>query len=62
MKKIGKHPHILRLFQVMQTEKYLFLVTEYCQGGEIFDYLVNNGKQIGSKVRLQENKRISSID
>lgn len=44
MKKIAKHPHILRLYQVMQTEKYLFLVTEYCQGGEIFDYLVNYGK------------------
>lgn len=45
MKKIGKHPHILRLYQVMQTDKYLFLVTEYCQGGEIFDYLVNHGKR-----------------
>jgi serine/threonine-protein kinase SIK3 len=50
MKKIGKHPHILRLYQVMQTEKYLFLVTEYCQGGEIFDYLVNSGNFISKKI------------
>ncbi|KAI1306050.1 Serine/threonine-protein kinase SIK3 [Halotydeus destructor] len=44
MKKIKKHNNILRLYQVMQTEKYLMLVTEYCAGGEIFDHLVANGK------------------
>lgn len=27
MKKIGKHDHILRLYQVMQTDKYLMLVS-----------------------------------
>lgn len=44
MKRIGKHENILRLYQVMQTEKYLMLVTEYCAGGEIFDHLVANGR------------------
>lgn len=44
MKRIGKHDNILRMYQVMQTEKYLFLVTEYCAGGEIFDHLVAHGR------------------
>jgi serine/threonine-protein kinase SIK3 len=44
MKRIGKHEHILRLYQVMQTEKYLMLVTEYCAGGEVFDHLVAHGR------------------
>ena len=44
MKRVGKHGNILRLYQVMQTEKYLMLVTEYCAGGEIFDHLVANGR------------------
>lgn len=44
MKRIGKHDNILRLYQVMQTDKYLMLVTEYCAGGEIFDHLVANGR------------------
>ncbi|XP_050531158.1 serine/threonine-protein kinase SIK3-like isoform X2 [Daktulosphaira vitifoliae] len=38
------HPHIVRLYQVMETEKMIYLVTEYAAGGEIFDYLVKNGK------------------
>ena len=44
MKKVGKHDNILRLYQVMQTEKYLMLVTEFCAGGEIFDHLVAHGR------------------
>lgn len=44
MKRVGKHENILRLYQVMQTEKYLMLVTEYCAGGEIFDHLVAHGR------------------
>lgn len=35
MKKL-KHPHIIKLYQVMQTDKMLYLVTEYVPGGEIF--------------------------
>lgn len=44
MKKVGKHDNILRLYQVMQTDKYLMLVTEFCAGGEIFDHLVAHGR------------------
>ncbi|KAL1122453.1 hypothetical protein AAG570_002784, partial [Ranatra chinensis] len=39
-----RHPHIVRLYQVMETEKMIYLVTEYACGGEIFDYLVKNGR------------------
>lgn len=43
MKRL-RHPHIIRLYQVMETEKMIYLVTEYAPGGEIFDYLVKNGR------------------
>lgn len=43
MKKL-RHPHIIKLYQVMETEKMIYLVTEYAPGGEIFDHLVRNGK------------------
>lgn len=38
-----RHPHIIRLYQVMETEKMIYLVTEYASGGEIFgDYFSFN--------------------
>uniref|UniRef100_A0A1B6H4M6 non-specific serine/threonine protein kinase n=1 Tax=Cuerna arida TaxID=1464854 RepID=A0A1B6H4M6_9HEMI len=39
-----RHTHVIRLYQVMETEKMIYLVTEFASGGEIFDYLVTNGK------------------
>ncbi|XP_023317547.1 serine/threonine-protein kinase SIK3-like isoform X2 [Trichogramma pretiosum] len=48
MKRLN-HKHVIKLYQVMETEKMIYLVTEYAEGGEIFDYLVKNG-------RLKENE------
>jgi len=35
------HPSIIRLFQVMETESMIYIVTEYASKGDIFDYLVS---------------------
>ena len=35
------HPSIIRLYQVMETESMIYIVTEYASNGDIFDYLVN---------------------
>eukprot|EP01112_Ceratiomyxa_fruticulosa_P005304 TRINITY_DN1591_c0_g1_i1.p1 TRINITY_DN1591_c0_g1~~TRINITY_DN1591_c0_g1_i1.p1 ORF type:complete len:757 (+),score=155.94 TRINITY_DN1591_c0_g1_i1:1797-4067(+) len=41
--KVVDHPNVLRLYDVYETSRYLFLVLEYVEGGELFDYLVNKG-------------------
>ena len=38
------HENIIKLYQVMETESFIYIVTEYAANGEIFDYLVDNGK------------------
>ncbi|KAK0167566.1 hypothetical protein PV327_004946 [Microctonus hyperodae] len=50
MKRL-RHRHIIRLYQVMETEKMIYLVTEYAPGGEIFDHLVRNGRMTESEAR-----------
>lgn len=35
MKRL-RHPHIIRLYQVMETHNIIYLVTEYAPNGEIF--------------------------
>uniref|UniRef100_A0A3B4Y5G8 non-specific serine/threonine protein kinase n=1 Tax=Seriola lalandi dorsalis TaxID=1841481 RepID=A0A3B4Y5G8_SERLL len=34
--KMLDHPHIIKLYQVMETKNMLYLVTEYAKNGEIF--------------------------
>uniref|UniRef100_A0A671QBG1 non-specific serine/threonine protein kinase n=1 Tax=Sinocyclocheilus anshuiensis TaxID=1608454 RepID=A0A671QBG1_9TELE len=34
--KLLDHPHIIKLYQVMETKNMLYLVTEYARNGEIF--------------------------
>ncbi|CAB3233490.1 unnamed protein product [Arctia plantaginis] len=43
MKKL-RHPHIVRLYQVMESSHTIYLVTEYAPNGEIFDHLVTRGR------------------
>lgn len=44
MMKLMNHPNILRIYDVYEGSKELFLVLEYVEGGELFDFLVNKGR------------------
>ncbi|BGP43647.1 hypothetical protein JCM10449v2_007692 [Rhodotorula kratochvilovae] len=37
-----RHPHVLALYELVATESSIYLVTELCSGGELFDYLVES--------------------
>jgi len=37
------HPNVVKLLETYKAEKEIFLVQEYCCGGELFDYIYNRG-------------------
>jgi len=39
----ASHPNIIELHEVFETEKFLYLLTEYAEGGELYEKLVNDG-------------------
>ncbi|KAJ5074019.1 serine/threonine-protein kinase brsk2 [Anaeramoeba ignava] len=39
--KLLNHPSVLKVFDVFESDDYLFIVMEYMPGGELFDFLVN---------------------
>ena len=41
LKKV-RHPNIIQLYEIIETESELFLIMEYCQNGELFDYIVSH--------------------
>lgn len=38
------HPNICRLYEEVETDQKIFLVLEYCSGGELFDYIVEKDR------------------
>lgn len=45
LKRVGAvHDNVIRLFEVIDTPKAIYLIMEYCSGGELFDYIVKQGR------------------
>ncbi|KAJ9104547.1 hypothetical protein QFC21_002043 [Naganishia friedmannii] len=38
--KTVKHPNIVRLFDVIETEKYIGIILDFANGGELFDHIL----------------------
>ncbi|XP_022097484.1 serine/threonine-protein kinase SIK2-like [Acanthaster planci] len=49
--KMLNNPHIIKLYQVMETKSMLYLVSEYASNGEMFDYLANHGRMTEKEAR-----------
>ncbi|KEF61281.1 CAMK/CAMKL/GIN4 protein kinase [Exophiala aquamarina CBS 119918] len=51
--KLIEHPNIINLYDIWENRGELYLVLEYVQGGELFDYVSSNGAlPEGEAVRL----------
>lgn len=42
--KLISHPNIMGLYDVWENKNDLYLILEYIEGGELFDYLIKKGK------------------
>ncbi|ODQ65358.1 Pkinase-domain-containing protein [Nadsonia fulvescens var. elongata DSM 6958] len=42
--KLIEHPNVMALYDVWENKGELYLVLEYVEGGELFDYLIRRGK------------------
>ncbi|KAK4056001.1 serine/threonine-protein kinase gin4 [Microbotryomycetes sp. JL221] len=60
--KLIEHPNVLRLLDVWETGNDLYLVMEYAEGGELFDYLVSKGRLHADEALHYFQQIISGVD
>ena len=59
--KILQHPNIVKLYEVIETDKTLYLVMEYVNNGEVFEYLVKNGRMKENIARQKFRQIVSAV-
>ncbi|XP_037083882.1 maternal embryonic leucine zipper kinase-like [Pollicipes pollicipes] len=55
------HQHIGKLYQVIDCEFKIFLVMEYCRGGELFDYIVERDRLTEEEARVFFRQIVSAV-
>ena len=54
------HPNIVRIMEVFYTESAVFLILELCEGGELFDHLLNHNSFTESEASEIVRKIVSA--
>ena len=53
--KISQHPNIIKLYDIFENEDFIYIIMEYCGGGDLFSYIKKRG------FKLQEERACEII-
>ncbi len=60
--RLFMHPHIIRLYEVLETPHDIFVVMEYVKSGELFDYIVEKGRLGENEARHFFQQIVSGVE
>ncbi|KAM9362975.1 maternal embryonic leucine zipper kinase [Symphorus nematophorus] len=55
------HQHVCRLYHVIETSTQIFMVLEYCPGGELFDYIIAKDRLSEEETRVFFRQIVSAL-
>jgi serine/threonine protein kinase len=56
------HPHLLNLHRVIQDADYIYMVMELCDGGDLFDYVVNGDPVSESAIKKLFSQILDAVE
>lgn len=60
--RLFMHPHIIRLYEVIETPSDIYVIMEYVKSGELFDYIVEKGRLNEDEARHFFQQIISGVE
>ncbi|XP_028759762.1 SNF1-related protein kinase catalytic subunit alpha KIN10 isoform X2 [Neltuma alba] len=60
--RLFMHPHVIRLYEVIETPTDIYVVMEYVKSGELFDYIVEKGRLQEDEARNFFQQIISGVE
>ncbi|MQL92090.1 hypothetical protein Taro_024707 [Colocasia esculenta] len=60
--KLFMHPHIIHLYEVVETHSDIYVVMEHVKSGELFDYIVEKGRLQEDEARRFFQQIISGVE
>ena len=56
------HPNIIKTYKISETPKKYYIIMEYCEGGELFDYIVEKERLDESEASIFFYQLINSLE
>ena len=60
--KLLNHPHIIKVFDIIETTESIYIVMEHAEGGELFDYIVTHKRVKEKDAKAFFRQIISAVD
>ena len=61
--KLVQHPHVVRLYEVIDTQTRLFLILELGDGGDMYDYIMKHDQGVDEELaRVYFRQIVQAID
>jgi serine/threonine protein kinase len=60
--KLLKHPNIMSIYDIMQTQTHIFIVLEHLGGGELYDYVLQRGFLPADEVFLSFHQMLMGVE
>ena len=58
--KIGQHPNIITLYDIIENEEKIYIIMEYCAGSDLFAYIEERNFKLPEKHAAQIIRKLSS--
>ncbi|XP_004423768.1 PREDICTED: maternal embryonic leucine zipper kinase [Ceratotherium simum simum] len=56
-----RHQHVCQLYHVLETADKIFMVLEYCPGGELFDYIISQDRLSEEETRVVFRQIVAAV-